>query len=272
MSFLKRLFNVYISGSFHVALMVLSFHELTRLQWELDIQNNERLLVFCLAFLGYNGIKYYPISDKIKVNRMFYRLVLGFCSFFLFVSLYLFFYLNWVQQLLVILSFLFCCAYVFPFPKVQQNLRNIFGVKIFIVATCWTLITAVLPLMHVVEFSTGHVVFFLSRFILIFVATLPFEISDFSHDVTTLGTIPQIIGIAQTRALGLILLFTIVGLTVFLFSLESVSTLATLIIVAAYSLSLLTISPSSSKNITLFWVEAIPLVGLAVFLLKSFLI
>jgi len=65
----------------------------------------DRVFIFCLAFLGYNTIKYYPFSKIIMSNARVYRMILPCGVFGLLFSLYTFFSLSVKAQLL-----LFICS------------------------------------------------------------------------------------------------------------------------------------------------------------------
>ena len=166
--------------------------------------------------------------------------------------------------------FLLSLAYTIPFPRKHKNLRNRYGLKIFIVALCWTLLTAVFPLLGLAVFEGAHYLFFVERFIMVVVATLPFEIRDSSADDQDLGTIPQLIGCQFTKLLGYGLLLLLVFLIVFnpAFSLAEACAMGAMLL--AYCISLYFIQPSSPKNSTLFWVEAIPLVGFMIYFFNPF--
>lgn len=267
MGVLSRFFLGYVKGNFHVACMVLCFYEITQLRWGFSSFLNDQLLVLCLSFLAYNGIRHYPFVH-FKQSFPPYYLALFFIAFFY--SGFLFLGRSMEEQLLLFCCFLLSLAYTIPFPRKHKNLRNRYGLKIFIVALCWTLLTAVFPLLGLAVFECAHYLFFVERFIMVVVATLPFEIRDSSADDQDLGTIPQLIGCHFTKLLGYGLLLLLLFLIVFnpAFSLAEASAMGAMLL--AYCLSLYFIQPSSPKNSTLFWVEAIPLVGFMIYFFNPF--
>lgn len=267
MRVVKQILREYVKGNFHVALMVLCFYALTHSQWGLGLSSAPWQLILCLSFLAYNGIRYYPFvyikQSLLHIYVVLYLLALIYGGF-------LFFGLNMQEQLLLLLCFLFCLAYAIPFPRRNKNLRNRYGIKIFIVALCWTLLTAVFPLLKEPHFSWAHYLFFAERFLLVFVATLPFEIRDSSTDDLDLGTIPQLIGRKKTQFLGYGLL-VLVGVLLALntkHTLQEAYAFGTMLV--AYGVALFVIQPSSTKNSTLFWVEAIPILGVLFYFIKPF--
>jgi len=87
-----------------------------------------------------------------------------------------------------------------------------------------------------------HYLFFSERFILVFIATLPFEIRDAASDQKELGTIPLVLKLTIPKG-------------------ESSHSIAFSLMGIAYFIALLTVKKDSSENITLFWVELIPALG-----------
>ena len=269
MLYLRSLFDVYIKVSFHVALMALCFFEITHFQWDKTTVMGERILVFTLTFLGYNAVKYYPFSKKIVSTPWLYRVLIPCGGLCLIVSVYLLFFLSVQAQLLLFACFVLCITYAIPLHPKFGNLRNQFGLKIFIVAMCWTLLTAVYPLIDLVAWDSFHYLFFSERFILVFIATLPFEIKDASKDQKELGTIPQLIGEQKTKGLGVALLLFLLALDLAFPKGESTHLMAFILMGLAYFVALLTVKKESSENITLFWVELIPALGWLYYVLNT---
>lgn len=259
------MFSAYVKGNFHVALMVLCCYELTHLQWGISASASMRFLIFCLAFLGYTGIKNVAFIQKNKRlprGYLFYKFLLIIAFLWSGIN---FLRLSYSEQCLLITVFLFCVAYAVPLLKTKKNLRNQFGVKIFIVAICWTLLTAVFPLLHTGQFNENHFLFFGERYLMIFMATLPFEIADLKKDDLALGTIPQRIGLLNTRILGIVLILLLLFIIYLNEKHTSAEGLAFLGMAMAYAITFFKIESSSSEFISLFWVEAIPLLGLILF-------
>ena len=269
MLYLRSLFDIYIKASFHVALMVLCFFEITHFQWDQESVLEGRILVFSLAFLGYNAVKYYPFSKMIVTTPWLYWVLIpcGLLSFL--ISTYLFFFLPLQAKLLLFTCFVLCITYAIPVNAKFGNLRSQYGLKIFIVAMCWTLLTAVYPLIDLISWNPDHYLFFVERFILIFIATLPFEIRDAKKDQKELGTIPQLIGESKTRKLGSVLLLLLMVLEFTIPKGESSYLIAFLMMGIAYFIALFTVKKDSSENITLFWVELIPAIGWLYYVLNT---
>jgi 4-hydroxybenzoate polyprenyltransferase len=97
--------------------------------------------------------------------------------------------------------------YTLPFIKNNQNvvrLRDVPGLKIFLIAFVWSAVTIFLPIIQSgYHYRVGHIVLiFLERFIFIFAITIPFDIRDMRADMNAgLKTIPILIG--EKRSLTL---------------------------------------------------------------------
>lgn len=268
MHVLRLFFHYYIQGSFHLALMVLCCYQITHYQWGIAVSLPHLVFVFCLAFLAYNVIKQLTFLVNIKGQQIGY---FGFIlTLFVTMGYSIFFFVgqSFVQQLLLTVCFLFCIAYVIPLPFAKRNLRNQTGIKIFIVALCWTLITAVYPLVELPVWTPVHFLFFLERFIWIFLATLPFEIGDLEKDDHHLGTVPQLLGVRKTRVLGFLLMALMWGILLISPKGTATELVAFLGMSIAYGFAFFKTHPNSSKLITLFWVEAIPFLGVLLFQIK----
>ena len=109
---------------------------------------------------------------------------------------------------LFLLMSLLTLFYFFPFNSVNKNLRKTPGLKIFIVAIVWSLLIVVLPIINFTDkLDTSFLIYFTQVLIFVVVTIFPFEIRDLNSDSKQLHTIPQRIGINNTKILGFCLLF-----------------------------------------------------------------
>ena len=113
---------------------------------------------------------------------------------------FLFFLLKPITQFWILVFAALTFLYAIPIGKHRLNLRNIAGIKIYIVSICWAGVTLLLPLLNA-EVNLGIDVFykFLQRFILTLILILIFEINDLKYDDIRLKTVPQSIGINSTK-------------------------------------------------------------------------
>ncbi|MEJ2112742.1 MAG: hypothetical protein P8X62_03220, partial [Flavobacteriaceae bacterium] len=124
-------------------------------------------------------------------------------------------------------------------------------------------VTVILPIINEnSHLSTDVWITFVQRFLFVVVLMLPFEIRDLQYDDLKLATIPQKIGVKQTKFLGIILLMVFFFFEYFKDEISPYNLLSILII----SLSAMIIITFSKKNqgkyYTAFWVEALPIVWL----------
>jgi hypothetical protein len=267
---LRQLFDFYINSSIHVALAVVSLSWLTLLEFEIPFDECILLFIFFASVTGYNFVKYFglakfhhrSLADWLKLIQVF--------SFFCFVFMCFYAFKIEPKTLLYILGLcVITFLYAIPFlPKrflfdEKQNLRNIGGVKIYIIALVWTGVTVVLPLVNNdIPISEEAIITAIQRFVFVIALTLPFEIRDLQFDSLKLSTIPQKIGERWTKIIGVILLALIYVLEFFKDEITSIW----LIILTFITLLMLVLLIGSNKNrnkyYSGFWVEGIPILWL----------
>jgi hypothetical protein len=85
-----------------------------------------------------------------------------------------------------------------------SRLREIPGLKIFLISTLWALVTVSLPAVEAGVFGNTQVALLtLERFLFIFAITLPFDIRDLPYDPPSLNTLPQRFGVAGAKGIAL---------------------------------------------------------------------
>ena len=209
MMLLKRLLDFYINSSLHVALAVLSFCVLTT--YELDLNSSIVLFsaVFCAAIVGYNFVKYFGLA------KFYYRSLTTKLKYIQLVSAlsilglgYAFLQLQSATQMLLFFLGLITFFYAIPMGlKTPKNLRSIGGVKIYIIAFVWAMTTVALPILESqLLLNFEHWILIVQRTFIIIVLMLPFEIRDLDLDQIYLSTIPQKIGVRNTKIIGYALL------------------------------------------------------------------
>ena len=162
------------------------------------------------------------------------------------------------------------------FGKQKKNLRNTEGIKIFIVAATWSLLTVLLPIIDFFDkIDVIGMIYFIQIFIYVFVAIIPFDIRDLNLDIKNLNTVPQNIGIQRAKNLGIILLFVFIILDfVQIILLEHVnltSVLINIIICIILSILLFNSRKNQTKYYASFWVESLPIFWLLLNLILYYL-
>jgi hypothetical protein len=149
-----------------------------------------------------------------------------------------------------------------------SNWRNKKGLKIYLVALSWILLTVGIPLASDSCFSISlFLKLGLIQFVYVWVATLPFEIRDVTIDSSHLKTLPQQLGIFKTKILGIIFLVLVAPCLLLFFGTNHEMLFSTFMIFVLLGILLYYSDPSNSFYYTAFWVEGIPVVWLGSYFL-----
>ena len=272
MKLLKQAFNIYIYGSVHVAASVLSLVLMTNHMFGLPFHLPMAVFAFCGALFGYNFTKYESLYrlKKPKSRRM--TAIFGLSIAALIGAGISFFYLKWVVQLTAFAFLGLTLLYTVPFFPKQKNLRNWSGIKIYIVALCWAGVTLLLPLQNAgIEPYLDVYLKFIQRFLLVIVLILIFEIIDLDEDDPHLKTLPQVIGIKNTKIFNIFLLFPFYVIEFLKKSVDFNQLIVNVALILLVALFTIYAHPKRNKLYTLLWVESIPIFWLAlVILVKNF--
>lgn len=273
MTLLKRLIDFYINSSIHVALAVLSFCFLTVFELDLNLSANFFVSVFCASVSGYNFVKYFGLARfyyrSLTTTKLRYIQLVSFLSLIGF--LYAFLTLRTPSQLLLIFLGLVTFLYAIPLGiKTPRNLRSIGGVKIYIIAIVWAGTSVILPLLEAESVLVlDHLLIVLQRIFVLIVLMLPFEIRDLELDEAYLSTIPQKIGIQNTKLIGLALLLDSFILEFFKHQKNIESSLALVFTIIILAVLLVKSTNGRSRYYTSFLVESVPIMALILTLLLN---
>ena len=268
MRYLKQVFDFYLNASIHVALAVYALAWITLVEFGLGHDENVLYFIFFASITGYNFIKYFglakfhhrSLASWLKVIQVFSAVCfLLMCYYAIQLELRTLGYLTGFG----VITFL----YAIPFlPKKvfldnQQNLRSISGLKIYVIALVWAGVTVCIPLINntVDLFSVDVILTLIQRFLLIIVLMLPFEIRDLKYDSLKLATLPQQIGVKETKTVGVLLLIVFYFIEFFKTGLDA-SKVAISLVVSCIALLFLVFSKTGQgKYYSAFWVESIPI-------------
>ena len=262
MKIIKALFNFYINSSIHVALAVCALCAVTFVQEKFLVDFRFFGFVFFASITGYNFVKYAGIAklhhlsltSSLKSIQVFS--LLSFCAL-------AYFTVFMPKQILLAVCFLglLTLLYALPiFPK-ERSLRTVSGLKIYIIALVWACVAGLLPYLYF-ELKVPHDAYVLtSQFALfVLIITLPFEIRDLNYDALSLGTIPQRVGVRNTKIIGLLLLIPFYFLEFFKYKFIAEQLIVNGILVVILSLFLAFANEKRSTYYTSFWVESIPII------------
>ncbi|WP_417874599.1 hypothetical protein [Xanthomarina gelatinilytica] len=274
MALLKQIFNFYIDSSIHVALAVFALSWVTLLEFGIPYDRAVLYFIFFASITGYNFVKYFglarfhhrSLTNWLKLIQVFSLMCfIGMCYFALKLELI---------SLVAILGFgVVTFLYAIPFlpNKIlydkHKNLRNVSGLKVYIIALVWAGVTVVLPILNNhVPLDTNVVVTGFQRFVFVTVLMFPFEIRDLNYDSLKLATIPQQIGIKNTKIVGVLLLMLFFLLEFLKPQLSVEHTVSMLITMFVTLMFLIFANRNQGRYYSSFWVEGIPLVWLLLLL------
>ena len=274
MKIAKQLLDFYINSSIHVALSVYALTWITLLIFDLPYDENILYFNFYATITGYNFVKYFGIAKWHHRSLARWLKVIQVFSFFSFM-LMVFYAFKLETKVLFILAGLGVVTFLYAIPFLpkrmyldeQQNLRQISGLKVHIIAAVWAFTTVVLPLLNNHQELTAKVwITVLQNFVFVLALMIPFEITDLKFDSIKLATIPQQIGVKKTKILGVLLLLIFLGLNVFKEEIITHFFYKEVIMTFILMLFILFSSKNRNKYYTSFWVEALPIFWLMLML------
>lgn len=261
------MFDFYINSSIHVALAVFSMTYVTLLELNLPTDWPLLLFVFFSTITGYNFVKYFGMA-KFHHRRLarWLKVIQIFSLICFLLMLWFLFQLKPKTIVYIGIFGLVTFLYAIPFlPKRyfmdrQKNLRNIGGLKVYVIALVWAGVTVLLPIFDENGvFTTDAWIMTIQRFLLVMLLMLPFEIRDLKYDSLKLATVPQKIGVKNTKVMGVL-----VGVVFFVleFLKDELSLKLISLTLAVALITLLFIVFATKKRsdyYSSFWVESVPI-------------
>lgn len=258
MKAIKQIFYGYIHGSVHVAIAVLALVLMTNHMFSLPLNLPMAGFAFFGTLFGYNFIKYEERFRRRLSITTFHKAVAAISIFALLLGGWCFLLLSLRAQFAALVLAVFAVLYAVPVSP-RGNLRSLAGIKIYIVALCWAGVTTLMPLLNA-GLDLGHDAWlkFCQRFLLVIILILIFEIIDLSVDDPNLKTVPQKIGIKNTKVLNMMLLAIFYALEFFKTAIDQKQLLINIVLVLVVGLFTQFATPQRNKYYTLFWVESVP--------------
>ena len=267
MRLLKPLLDFYINSSIHVAISIVSLLLITCIEFDLALDLNLLWFVFFASITGYNFVKYFGIAkfhhrrlaSWLQVIQVFSLLCFLLMCFFAFkLSMQTIIYIG----VFAIVTFLYAIPFLPKrlFMDQQKNLRSIGGLKVYVIGLVWAGVTVLLPIINS-NFPLHADVWITTaqRFLFVILLILPFEIRDLNYDSLKLSTIPQKIGIRNTKILGLILGIAFLLLEFFKDDLDPKNSAISFVVIALTLLFLKFSKKNQNNYYSSFWVEGIPI-------------
>jgi hypothetical protein len=263
MQVLKQLFAFYVFGNIHVAVAAYCLTKISFLQFDINHPSLANF-VFFSTIVSYNLIRLFQI-DKInsmmaiwiRANR---RSLIVLNSVAFLGSLYGLLAFR-VDEILVLLPLsLATIFYAFPFKIKTGGLRNIPGIKLFLIAITWTGLTLYLPLISAgVPISDEVYPVLVQRFLFVIAITIPFDIRDAQFDVPGLHTIPQLLGVNTSKIVAVLALFAVVVIDMRSDHQDSLFFWINLLIMVLSMVMVLFSGIKRQRFYTAFWIEALPI-------------
>ena len=269
MNFLRQLLDFYINSSIHVALSCFALINITYLTVNIPSDNVVACFAFFGTIVGYNFVKFDALARANK-NKMRSQLkgITAFSFFSLLMTVYFYIKLLNTTKIVASVFLILTILYTLPFFPNTKNARNWAGFKIYIVAICWVGVTVILPILNSeMVLQQSFCIIALQRFLILFALILIFEIIDLKTDDPHLKTVPQQIGIKNTKILGFVLLIVFCGISFFnsndndnsnsniqILGLQLNFVIGTVIAIFLYFSN-----ENRSKYYTSIWVESVPL-------------
>jgi len=271
MKYFRYAFDLYINSSTHVATAVVCFAAISMVNYGLYISWELLAFIFSSSITGYNFVKYAGIArfdhSSLTGNLRFIQVF----SLFNFVAMIILaFKLPFMVLLVAGVLGVFTLLYALPVLGDRRNLRSLAGLKIFVIAVVWAGTTVLLPVYNAGEaLNLSIFVDMLQRVGLVIVLILPFEIRDLKYDSRSLETIPQQLGVMNTKLLGLSIILVISLLEILQENRWTVDLQNFLLVCTIIAAFLWASKERQSKYFASFWVEAIPVLHLGIVLFSE---
>ena len=258
---MKQLFDFYIDASVHVAFAVLALLEATFILLNIPAGIHLDLFVFFGTISAYNFVKYGVEAEKyILVATRYHKNIQFFSIVALLIALYNAFYLSNNALIFLCVMIFMTGLYAVPVLPHTKNLRNLGGLKIFIVALVWAGTTVLLPVYQINSIISWDVVIeTIQRFVLVLILLVPFEIRDLAYDSPALKTLPQRFGVSSTRIIGSFGAIVFFALTFLKDNLQPIEAIGKGILFLCLGFTMLFTEKHQQRYFASFWVEAIPI-------------
>lgn len=274
MKWLKQFLDFYLNSSIHVAFAVYALSVVTLKRFGVIYDVNVLFFNFFATITGYNFVKYFGIAKWHHRSLAKWLKVIQVFSLLCFL-LMCFFTLKLQEETLITIAIFAVITFLYAIPflpktwylDTQQNLRDISGLKVYVIALVWSGVTVVLPLVNnKVAFSETVIITVAQHFVFVMALMLPFEIRDLRYDSIKLATIPQKIGIKRTKVVGFGLVLLFYFIEYFKDNIQSNYLLITFVISLILAMFIYFSGNNRNKYYASFWVEALPIIWMLLML------
>lgn len=215
MQFIVKILDFLVASNVYVSLGVVSLTLLS-----LDIRQIEHpnllLFVFFATLFVYNFIRLVNVNSIISSETSRHQIIYRYRRFFLFVCVIsaligFYFFVTISQSIFLPILGLGFVSVIYGLPIYTNGshlfrLRDVPGLKIFLIAFVWSYVTEGLPAL--INGESIYSLALIERFLFIFAITIPFDIRDVNYDASDLATIPQYFGINTAKWMALLAIFS----------------------------------------------------------------
>ncbi len=261
MKFLHRIFDFYLDASMHAGLAVWALLQITGRLLEIEVDINLSYFLFFGTIACYNFVKYGVEAKKyILVAKTYQRYIQLASLIALGIALYHFYFLAPRIWLISACMAILTGLYALPVLPKAKNLRSLGVLKIVLVSLIWSISTVILPITANNEsLPWDAYIESLQRFILVLVLLIPFEIRDLQYDSPMLRTLPQRIGAANSKRIGVVAATFFFVLTFLKVDIRPLDLIGKAVLFILLIITLLRTKSQQSKYFASFWVEGIPI-------------
>lgn len=245
------------------------------LEFALPISAALLFFIFFCTVISYNGIKYFHLFNIHK--RRFstdVSPVVVITLFALIGAAVSALFLSPVTLAASVIPGFLAAAYTLPLHRRLKSLRQVYGLKIFVIGLVWAFVTVILPIVQIYDslFLEPEIcAAFMQRLLFVIALTIPFDIRDRASDPESLGTIPMIFGNRNAILFGCSLLGASLMIElIFLTNPTPQVILYVLIILLTGGLLWKSIHRHSA-NLASFWIEGIPILWALLLIVLSLL-
>lgn len=250
----KRLFDIYLYGNFHIALGALALALVTRDLFGYALRTELLVFIFCgtlslytmqrlpASFLDKNARKIFTRHYWNTQNRVMMAILTVINGA---AGVWSYFQLLPRSQVIALIPAVISLAYAFPLlptRKGWRRLRDVRGIKIYLISIVWGFVCVILPAAAAREqpflwYSIPVQLWALANALIILALTIPFDVRDLYYDGDKLATLPALLGVRRATELGAFLLVITMIILVIVHLVWFVGTLQQVVAVEAWSLA-----------------------------------
>lgn len=271
MPVLRRFFDFYLDASIHVALAIVAMVQVTCLTLNITADTHLIWFLFFGSMACYNFMKYGVEAEKYILVTGLHQKQIQWVSFIaLGAACYHGFFLSTEVYLTLAVLVGLTGLYAVPVLPHTKNLRNLGGLKIFVVALVWAGTTVILPVIAVDQPISWDVqVETIQRFLLVLILLVPFEVRDLVYDSPELRTLPQRFGIKGTKIIGALAIVPFYLMTFLKHEVSTSEIIANGLLCLILSLLIGITTKRQNRYFASFLVEAVPILWWGLLLLSD---